>query len=73
MNDLEVLDYVKAAAVALDLPLDALQARRVAVHLARTAGMAAQLGAFPMSEIDEPAEIYSPLAFPRGPDGRQQP
>ena len=43
MNEAQTLAYVRAAAVALDLPLDDAQAARVAVHLQRTAGLAATL------------------------------
>ena len=64
MTDAEVLAYVKAAAVALALPLDAAQAQRVAMHLTRTAALAAQLDAFPLEAHDEPAEIFSPSPFP---------
>ena len=64
MTDAEVLAYVKAAAVAVALPLDPAQAQRVATHLARTAALAAQLDAFPLEVHDEPAEIFSPSPFP---------
>jgi len=64
MTDEEVLSYVKASAVVLGLRLDEAQQQRVAVHLARTAGLAAQLAALPLRVEDEPAEIYSPLPFP---------
>jgi len=64
MGEQEVLAYVKAAAVALDLPLDEAQAQRVAVHLARTAGMAQQLDRLELPEHAEPAEIYVPKPFP---------
>ena len=44
MNEAQTLDYVKAAAAALGLRLDAGRARAVAQHLERTAAMAAAAG-----------------------------
>ena len=64
MTDEEVLSYVKASAVALGLTLDQARQQRVAVHLARTAGLAAQLDTVALTVADEPAEIYCPLPFP---------
>ncbi len=64
MTDEEVLGYVKASAVALGLALSEAQLQRVAVHLARTAGMATQLEAFALRVEDEPAEIFIPAPFP---------
>lgn len=64
MTDEEVLSYVKASAVALGLTLDEARQQSVAVHLARTAALAAQLAALPLRVEDEPAEIYCPLPFP---------
>ena len=70
MEEKEVLAYVRAAAVAVGLPLDVKQVERVAAHLARTAALACQLDAFPLDVADEPAEIYSPAPFPSAsPDG----
>ena len=63
MTDEQTLAYVQAAAVAVGLPLDAAQAARVAVHLQRTAGMAALLDAVPLHDADEPAEIYCPAPY----------
>jgi len=65
----ETLAYVQAAAVAVRLPLDAAQAARVALHLQRTAAMAALLDAFELAVHDEPAELFRPAPFepPRGP------
>jgi hypothetical protein len=48
----------------LDLPLSEDQARRVSVHLARTAAMAAQLDVAPLAAEDEPAALYCPAPFP---------
>jgi hypothetical protein len=64
MTDEEVLSYVKASAVALGLTLDEARQHSVAVHLERTAGLAAQLGACSLRVADGPAEIYCPLPFP---------
>lgn len=64
MNEAQTLAYVQAAAVALDLPLGAERAERVATHLQRTAAMAQLLQAFPLDDETEPAEVYSPAPFP---------
>ena len=64
MSEDEVLAYVRAAAVALGLPLDAQRAEAVAQHLARTAALARQLEAAGLSVDDEPAEIFRPAPFP---------
>jgi Protein of unknown function (DUF4089) len=58
------IDYVRAAAALLGLPLDDAQAARVARHLARTRTMAALLRDLPLLAADEPAEIYCPAPFP---------
>lgn len=63
MNEAQTLAYVKAAAAAVDMPLDDEQAARVAVHLQRTAGIAALLDAFPLAPHDEPAELFRPAPF----------
>lgn len=64
MTDAEVLAYVKATAVVLDLPLDEAQAQRVAVHLGRTAAMARSLDQLQLPPELEPAEVYMPKPFP---------
>jgi len=64
MRDADVLDYVRAAAAALDLPLDGAAAQRVAAHLARTAAMARLLDAAGLAPGDEPAEVFRPAPFP---------
>lgn len=64
MNEAQTLDYVKAAAVALGLRLDAGRARAVAQHLERTAAMAALLANAELAPEQEPAEIFSPAPFP---------
>ncbi len=71
MTDDEVLAYVKAAALAVSLPLDEARAQRVATHLARTAALARQLEGFALEVSDEAAEIYSPAPFPLVPDRRK--
>ncbi|MEO8023103.1 AtzG-like protein [Polaromonas sp.] len=72
MNDTRLLAYVETMAALLKLPLDAARAQRVAVHLQRTAAMAALLEAAPLTVHDELAEIYRPAAFPPNDDGREQ-
>ncbi len=63
MNEAQTLAYVRAAAVAVNIPLDDEQVARVAVHLQRTAGIATVLDAFPLAPHDEPAELFSPAPF----------
>jgi hypothetical protein len=63
MTDEQALNYVHAAAIALDLPLDADRAQRVAANLARTAGMARLLDKAPMAPHDELVQIYCPKPF----------
>jgi hypothetical protein len=63
------LDYVKASAALLGVPLDEARAGRVAQHMERTAGLAALLEAADMAVEDEPAEIYSPAPFEPKPTG----
>lgn len=67
MSEAEALSYVIASATALQLPLDAAQAQRVAGHLQRTAAMAAPLMKLPLTPDAELAEIYCP-APPRARD-----
>jgi hypothetical protein len=64
MTERNMLDYVKAAAAALDLPLADASAQRVAAHLARTAAMARLLDAAGLALGDEPAEVFRPAPFP---------
>lgn len=63
MTDEQTLAYVKAAAVAVGLPLDDTQIARVAVHLQRTASLAATLEDIPLAPHDEPAELFCPAPF----------
>ena len=65
----DVKDYVRSAARLLDLPLDDAQAERVAVHLARTRGMAELLRSVALEVQDEPVDIFCPGPFPLE-DGR---
>lgn len=58
-----ILNYVKSSASLLGLPLDEARARRVAVHLERTAVLAQSLDAAPLAPDDELAEIYRPAPF----------
>ena len=72
MSEEQLLDYVRASAVVLGISIDSAQARRVAVHLGRTAAMAQQLEQAGLGVVDEPAEIYCPLPFPSCPGADQQ-
>jgi hypothetical protein len=63
MTEDQVLEYVKASAIAQGLVLDEARTRRVAMHLARTAHLAQLLEQTPMSVEDELAEIFKPSAF----------
>jgi hypothetical protein len=64
MTEQETLHYVNATALAINLPLDAAQAQRVAEHLQRTFTIVAALKALPMLPEHEPAEIYRPAPWP---------
>lgn len=64
MKDADVRDLVSANARALGLVLDEPQTARVAMHLQRTAAMAALLDAFPLHEADELVELFCPAPFP---------
>jgi hypothetical protein len=64
MQASDTLDYVKAAARAVDLPLDDATAARVAGHLVRTAAMARLLDAAELAPDHELAEIYRSAPFP---------
>ena len=63
MTEEQTLAYVKAVAVVVGLPLDEAQIARVAVHLQRTAGLAATLEDIPLTPHDEPAELFCPAPF----------
>lgn len=64
MEETEVLAYVKAAAMALGLPLDAARAQAVAQHFGRTVAIARVLDGAPLAPEQELAEIYRPAPFP---------
>ena len=64
MSEDEALAYVRAAAALARIPLDDARAQAVAMHLARTAGMAKLLEQAPLAPEDEPAEVYRPASFP---------
>ncbi len=72
MDEKTIAAYVGSTAAVLGLPLAPERAARVVAHLQRTAAMAALLETAPLAPHDEPAEIYSPAAFPPMDDkGRQ--
>jgi hypothetical protein len=64
MEESEVLNYVKAAAIAVGLPLDEARAQAVAQHFGRTVAMAKMLENAPLAPEHELAEIYRPAPFP---------
>lgn len=64
MEETEVLDYVRATARMLALPLDDARARAVAMHLGRTVAIARVLDGVPLAAHEELAEIYRPAPFP---------
>jgi len=64
MEERAVLHYVKAAAQAVELPLDEARAAAVAAHLGRTAAMAKLLDTVPLAPEHELAEIFRPAPFP---------
>jgi hypothetical protein len=63
MTDEQTLAYVRAVAAVVGVPLDEAQIARVAVHLQRTAGLAATLEDIPLAPHDEPAELFHPAPF----------
>jgi len=71
-TDLPIADYVTSTAAVLGLPLDAAQAARVAVHLQRTATMAALIQAVELPLDEELVEIFCPAAYPARYDGRNE-
>ena len=64
MEPAETLAYVKAAARAVNLPLDDATAQRVADHMGRTAAMARQLDGADLTPEHELVEIFCPAPFP---------
>lgn len=63
MTEEQTLAYVRAAATAMNLPLDDRRAASVTAHLMRTAAMAATLEAVALDPHDEPAELFCPAPF----------
>lgn len=63
------VEYVKAVAALLDLPLDPARAERVAGHLAISAELARALEACPLAPEVEPAEVFCPAPFGSGRGG----
>jgi hypothetical protein len=55
-----LISYVEVTAGLLDISLAAGQAERVAMHLARTAQLAALLRDYPLQPDDEPAALFCP-------------
>jgi hypothetical protein len=68
MQEIEILNYVKATAQVMRLPLDDAQVRSVTAHLGRTAAMAALLEGVALSPEHELPEIYRPAPFPQPTD-----
>lgn len=64
MEESQVLQYVKASALAIGLPLDEARARAVAQHFGRTVAIARVLDTTPLAPEHELAEIYRPAPFP---------
>jgi hypothetical protein len=60
----DVIAYVRSSALLLDLKLDDAQIGRVALHLARTQGIATLLRHVPLGPEDELAEVFRPAPFP---------
>ena len=71
MTGEQILAYVKAAAVLMELPLGEQRALSVAMHLARTAALARELEAFALDVSEEPAETYCPAPFPPATQGHK--
>lgn len=67
------VEYVKATAALLDLPLDDARAQRVAGHLALSAALAQALEAYPLPPEVEPAEVFCPAPFGSGRGGPSWP
>ena len=64
MDESQILNYVKAAAQAVALPLDEARAQAVAQHMLRTLAIARQLEQAQLAPEHELAEIYRPAPFP---------
>jgi hypothetical protein len=64
MEESQVLQYVRCAALAVGLPLDEARAQAVALHLGRTVAIARLVESAPLAPHQELAEIYCPAPFP---------
>ncbi len=64
MEETEVLNYVKAAAVVVGLSLDEARALQVAQHFTRTIAIARTLESAPLAPEHELAEVYRAAPFP---------
>jgi hypothetical protein len=64
MTEQDVLAYVKASALAMNLPLDEARAQAVAQHLGRTVAIARMVETAALAPHDELVEIFRPAAFP---------
>ncbi|CAH2805200.1 MAG: hypothetical protein PPHEINF_5758 [uncultured Paraburkholderia sp.] len=64
MKESAVFAYVRAAAVAIGLPLDAVRERAVAQQFSRTVTLAAALSGVPLLPEYKLAEIYRAAPFP---------
>lgn len=64
MEENEVLAYVKAAALAVGLPLDEARAQAVALHFGRSVHIARVLDGVALAPGHEPAEVFRPAPFP---------
>ena len=62
MNPPEIEAYVDAAAAALNLPLSAAHRPGVLHYFALAASMADLIAAHPLTNQDEPAEAFVPIA-----------
>ena len=69
MDASQVINYVNAAAAAVNLPLTEARAQAVAAHFARTVAMARLLEGADLAPEHELAEIFRPAPFP--PQGDQ--
>ena len=72
MDDKLIPAYIVTSAALLGIPMNAAREARVAVHLKRTAAMAAMLDDFDLAAHDEIAEIYSPSGFTSSKIGSSQ-
>ncbi len=62
MDEQEIETYVKAAAVALALPIAPEHLPGVKAYFAMAAAMADSMAAFPLGLDDEPATVFMPVS-----------